>query len=1438
MESLNSFNKGMNKDTNPLNIPKGSYIDANNVRLINDAGNTSMSINNVLGNDYQLTIPDSPLIQKITIVAEAVSNLVLDGQTGSAALNTAGATGETLYDYVVNDVNYTNCAQNVGASNPTYNIYYNSNYIIVVPIISSYYVPIAVGASFTLDSSFVLPQTGLEVIGSTTIRDDIYLYTTNCDDKNPGGHSIDSSLAVDPSSVGVIWKMTYNKITSVVDPLELIYAGYIDWSTYYAIPPSATLGRYENSSIQRLYFTDFYNKLRSLNVGDPQCLAFDPSVLDVSPSTDFDIPLLQSLQSSSGNDLKVGTIQCAYRLKNTSGAITTFSELSNIVTLVPHNETTKPFKDYIGGTIGTAVSKQIVWEINNLDRDYDRIEAVVLFKESPTGTPIISLLPDAPISGDSYTVVYDGTQDVTPVTLNEFLALSGSFTHCKTIETKDNRLFVANTRNQYSDIDYDARAYRFPTASNTLTITENGTPTAYDTTLPTPWSTTGDLTDYATTWGTIDEESDAINADGTINKYKKGGLILGGTGPNISYEFYTVALSTDVNTGAGSGNFGVADDSPAPWRGTNPRYEQNEINLNVYSPNNQGGAGWQEYPTYSPSIIKDGLKYPQYNGLFNGYQRNEIYRFGILFKNKSGDPIFVKWIGDIQMPDFDDVNSNSYYADGTMTGVQTGITDFRPAFVANKNGDYLESFIQQLGIKFTVYIPDEVQELISGYEIVRTDRTVNDKTIVSQGYNTKVDSSGGNYYTTSLATSSGGNDVFGGNAYDKGYYITPDLCNPDAVQPIIGHTLKVKGIVYRSNTKVANAFGAGDPYYMYKLYNWLTTPVQTGNIEQVTLLGYAGNTIDINSGAAVFNYDYDTVTPTTTTGYSIGNSAYYYRIDANLNYTPLTVPLSGAKYLINIERTLASQYGGNTYSARANNTYQSCSMLIPIRSSQLGAPDQPIVFGGDTFVNMYDSCRWSKNWGTTGRGVAAGGKYFAVFMLPIECSVNTDLRHGTYVNKDISDSYENAPGPAEFVETYSYNPIYSTTNNTKQYFPKPDPFILNEEYDTRFHASEIKINGELTDSWGVFLPNNYWDTEGAYGPINAITAMQDKMYFWQNKAFGTMSINPRVMVTDTGTDAQLQLGVGSVLQRHDYLSVEVGLQHQYGMTKSSNKLYWTDINKKKFYAFGGDGLMPASDVKGMFSWFNTYLKNNINITDKPVYFDLGTGVNGIRAVYDYKYNQAIFTFSDATRPQDQVYYTLVYDDFIDGFSSFMDYTPNVYITDNTNIFSMDPLSSSDLYMHDRGNFSEFYGTVYNTTIKLAVNDNYQYTKIFDNIMYDSQSLLYNSTYDNYQNAHDDTWETIRIYNDYQNTDYQAISLISGLKRKERTWQMQIPRNRVLYTGGNSPNIFDPAELSLINKAIGERMRDKYITIDLLYNNSSNRLLTCNNFRTLYRISAR
>ena len=70
--------------------------------------------------------------------------------------------------------------------------------------------------------------------------------------------------------------------------LKLIYAGKLNFSTYWNIPQTEKLEDMKNNLIQRLYWTDNYNRLRSINVQIPEG-ALDISLIDVTPSVAMDI---------------------------------------------------------------------------------------------------------------------------------------------------------------------------------------------------------------------------------------------------------------------------------------------------------------------------------------------------------------------------------------------------------------------------------------------------------------------------------------------------------------------------------------------------------------------------------------------------------------------------------------------------------------------------------------------------------------------------------------------------------------------------------------------------------------------------------------------------------------------------------------------------------------------------------------------------------------------------------------------------------------------------------------------------------------------------------------------------------------------------------------------------------------------------------------------
>lgn len=1438
---IKEFNKGLNKDLNPRQIPNGVYIDAHNIRLLSDNSGKSLGINNVKGNLFNYTIPNTPVFQQISIIGNGLETLKLNTQFNAVQFDTTGLTYEALYKIIIENSAYTNCIQNLGhIDNPgsNYNVYYGDDYLVLFPDNTSTLVMVEFGGFLGLNSTYVNASSNPEIIGSTTIRDDIYLFVA----ANGGGDDKDSTAPT--NSIGQIWKYTYDKI-NLTSSMQLIYNNYINFTTYFCIPPTAALGRYENGGIQRIYWTDNYNKLRSLNVANPQSLAIDPTILDIVPPVDFDIPILTNIENYTGPSIKVGAYQCAYRLKNTGGAVTNFSELSNIVFVcqgnpVPSNSV--EWKEFTGGSVGSLDGNHITWTINNLDRNFDRIEVAIVFRETLTSTPIIYLLSDDIVQNNTYKFEYNGGLDTTLLSINEFLALSGLFTNCKTIATKDNRLFAANIRSEFNDIDFDCRAYRSKFSSlTTFDIINNSALENYDRTIPNIYKT-------------IPEKADAINPNTSIDDsstgyfYNQSGT-LGGEGLNIFYEFCTIATSCDRSA---VGTFEIDDFVPAPWRETNPNYITNFIDLGIDSPTNENGFTDQKYTTlFPPENLSrrgiSGLKFTNENGLLKGYQRNEVYRFGIQFFDKSKNPLFVKWIGDIKTPDFWDINTNSIYEDGTNTGVN----DFRLSFVANKVG-YDECFTQQLGLHFIINNLETISNLVDGYSIVRVKREEKDKSVVCSGiiYRPLVAYSDGNVYMTSLQQDSSGNDLGnsdtlnGTSVNNRAYFTTPDICNGNLTSPAEGMNFTIKTLFQEVNTgNHSRGMGQNGEYIYWKYYNslQLISPM-TGKLTYVNRM-VDGSTI--SNGVDTHNYDFDQVIVHPThehgnvdVGRSVGNSCYYFNFNHYIVYTELFARSPRGKYYCVIDRILSDQYGGNTYTQRSNSEYIKCSNYIPIRNSSIPIQSVFNCYGGDIFVNMYDSNRWCKNLGDTGRGQVPGSPLSGTFYYPVESSVNTELRQGTdsnhgYMNKDFNPSTT-----GQFHEQYLYNPIYSAEDSFKTYFPKPDPFINNKEYDNRFYASNIKINGELIDSWGLFNSTNYWDVEGVYGPINAIDILQDKLYFWQNRAFGLMEVNPRAVTTDVNntSNPQLQLSTGLPLQRHDYISTEVGLQHQWGVTKSAYKLFWIDVANKKFFSYSpGSQINPESDIKGMFSFFNDNLVGNILTTDKPVY---GNGY-GVRAVYDFKYNQALFTFIDYNPNEDSDYsYTLTFDEYINAFTSFFDFKPKIYFTDGYKIFSTNFVNIrrlSDIYIHDSYLFNSYYGSLYPSTIKFAYNKSPLDTKVFDTLRWDSQVL---DPSNNDANQFNKTWTSVRFYTDYQNSDYTGLIPSTNIKRKERTWKLPVFKNKVINNSNQSPDIFNPVNLSMTPKPFADRLRDKFLVVDLVYLPTDNFKMVTNNVICEFRKSSR
>lgn len=1410
MEAVNTWLGGMNQDMSKLLAKSDTYLYATNLRPVSELGETDGALEQIRGNSYQLNIPDVWNVYKIkvditntlvlpttiTVLGNTTSTFNVSSSTSGANLNTQL---QSLPGYNSNFfVSYDETSVTIWATSATStsdpNVTFTGAGLLYVTNNGS-------------PNVYIPAQVDLFPIGNTFIRDRYYLFTCNNSLPNPGGH--DPNSTVDPTQVGQIWEMEYDytEPSNTNTSIKLIYTNYLDFTAAHPIPPTGTEGRYENDAIQRIYWTDNFNKLRSINVVDPNVMSLPLALVSTIPNVNFSVPILQLV--GTGGSLKAGVYQAAYRLTNVGGAKTNYSVPSNIVQIAgagyPDNIPLDglQFANYLGNDFGSTTAKSITWQINDLDTNYDNIEVIILKREIYTDIPTIyNILTDVVPANGIYEFTHTGNEDTVPVSLDEYTSSVNPFTHCKTITTKDNILFAGNIRNIQSDLDYDARAYRFDNSATPTVqlIDSQGVPSFYD------------LTDI----NTIPETDDAINPNQYTYKYQGNGSTIGGQGTNIKYTFGTVEIPYDSNR--------LWENTPFNSNGfkfsqANGPFSTN-IPFTLYSDN----ATFQTYPLNN---VNHGNKLPYETHLFRGYKRNEVYRFGIQFFDKQKNPYYVKWIGDIKMPDYTDTNTNVITQNGTIT---TG--DFRisgnTSTAATPNYPDDGTSVFQLFIQFDVTIPPNLLDKISGYSIVRAERKKDDMTIAGQGMLIGFEGRGG---TDNEVPGAIRNPYLGSNGGSSTYtYLCPDWMLEPGLYPsyATGDQLKIIGRLTTANLSGAGAYtgalGAPQPYYQIKNYTHITTYaapfITTYNVD--TLQFFPKNGVISVGGNTYYNESTDGGTRTFNQVQSNGNDCHFIQTTPFINFinagaiTPI-YKLSADYYKPNV-----TQYGGNTYAQRTQTEYILCNHFRGVEDSNTGITDFFRVFGGDTWVNIYDSQKLIKNWGPNN---IDPDKYSVTVYFPVETRVNLPLRQGTYISHNLSA--EGVEASAD--ETFVYNTVYSNENNILKFFPKP--FNVNEvdHWDNRIIYSNIKINGENSDSWTSFLPNNYWDVEGSYGPINALTRLRNEVYSLQDRGFARILINP-VAMTNTGDGLPVVLGTGLTIQRHQYIGIDAGSKHQWSVASSPNSIMFVDAQKARVYLYNGSQLSAITDSSN-WTFLNKELVYGIVQNDNPLLN------KGIVSTFDQENSEYLITFLNTnTQPEYTKKSTLVYNEITNKFTSFYTFTPKLYINNNRSYYTVSGRAGNKLYIHNRGNIGEFYDVTPTITLKLIMNSQATMTKVLDNLVWHTEVIddpIYESDADNI-NMFPITWDKIRIYNDYQNTDIITLdpTTTKNIRRVERTWQLQVPRNKVLYSTSASPNIFT----DLGNKPYGERMRDKTFTIELQFSNPNNYRFIMHYLKSIFRVS--
>lgn len=493
-------------------------------------------------------------------------------------------------------------------------------------------------------------------------------------------------------------------------------------------------------------------------------------------------------------------------------------------------------------------------------------------------------------------------------------------------------------------------------------------------------------------------------------------------------------------------------------------------------------------------------------------------------------------------------------------------------------------------------------------------------------------------------------------------------------------------------------------------------------------------------------------------------------------------------FLCNIKQDVIP-YGGS--STVPYSVYSSYGQYFKVSQKQAD------VFDGDSTIFPFEYVSMHKYY-TAGFKVdnteydEVGGRcHCMVYSIPVETSIQLPYTSGFEFSKNHErDAISNIqPQPVQILgklynyqqtkPLYVYNSAYSSNATSRQFasyedYDEQDNENLLNKYDTRIYYAGPKSNNEKINSWNRFQPNSYIDVDNKYGELTHIRHFNNKLVFWQEQAFGLLSVNERVQITDN-SNLPLILGTGGVLDRYDYVDSTSGMhKEQFCDTASPSTLYWFDDDNQEMKAYSdGGGVVQLTKSAGVQNLMHKFS----NTENKPWLF------------FDKRYNEVVAkVLSDNC--------SLVYNEQLKAFTSIYDIEFDGSATFSNGLY----LIRNGIYQWNKSYDKQVRGTDSSTVsseLEYVVNKAPLTTKVFDNQEIVTHNMPELNSKVNGRKAEDTEAYFRQNHNYYWKTDLNQTGDITDLPMtlREGNYRYAVPRAG--------------------KEAYGNRMRGKYMVCGIV-----------------------
>lgn len=1033
----------------------------------------------------------------------------------------------------------------------------------------------------------------------------------------------------------------------------------------------------ENESILRVYWTDFYNPFRALNLRNPKLTAYI-AVGSLVVGQQYMV-LTNSVTNGTNTygpnaTAIIGTVFTAdgTEVYNNSPLVIEYVNVSTIDTTPTRDQGNITFNGWISGGFLTSGSYQYIYQLTTTDGQKSTFSDLSMpFHTGNAVTPY----------GDSILLSSNGTLSYQQYQgeLTNFDSTKGQRIQIDNIDLDWNRITVVAIRDtSINTADAPVIIFDGPITGATMTFNHYGN------------ETLGSLS-------TADLEATvlAIQRIRTFDFLKQKSFIgdvelspfiqFDKTGTTIAVCEYMIpsehcSNNGRPNTGTNAINSGLVGHTLAKQSGvlsgdilTDQWYKvvsgtgtvQYPIAGPIYNVGDifQGTATNYTYAITGFPVVTPILHIQKYTGVYEdillledycdnknaavathvrSLHRSETYRIGILFYDVFQNPQQVQWLADQVMPNIDD----------------TPVT-VSPHLCAEYDGGKAAS-LRNLGLKFSGLDFNlvatnlgcslaDLPKFIGGFSIVRAKR---DAQVLGQGLLscTAVDGSGVIHPLVTTDKAYDANYAGHGLAANVFTFSCPEfLFNYNGLPNALAGDKVVIQDYLIDNHRAEAPYGTQETNFSSNNYNYYEKFYAQGSFGTTLEQNYL---ITASASGAVSPGD---------NGVSVGLGTFDQRAKtaggapAPFNVNPYQstggwtyVIYQGANFgnnvasdhnttLVNYVRPKAQLYGGTGDSALAATEYIFCGHYQPFDAafvaymvSNVGAKGVGIVndievFGGDTFVQFFDFGRSIPDLDLTHfPNVCSFGQIF-----PVESAINLSLRGpGRNLAKD--RTYDPTVcvnglsfGNPQQLETFIYNASYSYEESQIVFTAVPVNFIPHSKFLRRVYVSPTKIDGESVDSFRIYPINNFKDLDGRSGELINLRTKTGSLFYFQQIAVGYLPVEERTTIANS-LGNPVTVGVGGVLERYDDFSDFYGNQHQFGLAETENAFVWFDAYRKEFCIMPvGSAVTSISTVKGLRQ-FSQNIFGDCITSDNPI------RSLGIAAAFNPAIKEVIFSFRGVT----------------------------------------------------------------------------------------------------------------------------------------------------------------------------------------------------------------